>query len=426
MSIEDINIRNFPGRLAYDIADDMESIASQVRQELRRLGRTPMFTAATLATLAIAVGANTAIFSVIEGVLLKPLPYPHAEQLVSVHHTAPGMNIKEIPTSPSMYFTYRDQGRVFQEIGLFAGDSVSITGVSEPEQVRALRVTDGTLSVLGIPPMLGRWFNPADDSPGGADTVLLTCGYWRRKFGGDPAMMGKSIRVDGKARVVIGVMPERFHFLGDEDPALILPFQFDRAKTVLGDFSYDAVARLKPGLSLADATADVVRMLPIVNRSFPSPPGFPARIFEEARIGPYIRPLKQAVVGDIGELLWVVMGSVGIVLLIACANVANLLLVRAEGRQQELAVRAALGATRGRIAAELLFESLLLGLIGSALGLALAYGALHVLVSMAPAGLPRIGEIGLDAFVLLFTLAVALVASLLLEPSRYSSMRARA
>jgi predicted permease len=372
-----------------------------------------MFTTVTVVTLAVAVGANTAIFSVIEGVLLKPLPYPHPEQLIGVRHTAPGINLKVVPTSPSMYFIYREQNRAFQDIGLFNGNSVTVTGVAEPEQVRALLVTDGALPVLGIPPMLGRGFNRADDSPGGPDTVLLTYGYWSRKFGGDPSMVGRSIRVDGKPRVVIGVMPQRFHFLDEDDPALILPFKLDRGKTALGDFSYDAVARLKPGATVADASADVSRMIPIVNRSFPAPAGFIVKLFEEARIGPSIQPLKQLVVGDIGDLLWVVMGSVGMVLLIACANVANLLLVRAEGRQQELAVRAALGATRGRIAAELLFESLLLGLVGSAMGLALAYGGLQILVALSPAGLPRLGEIGIDAYVLLFTLAVALLASLL-------------
>jgi predicted permease len=391
----------------------MRSLRNQIRQVLRRFCRTPLFTAAKVITLAVAIGANTAIFSVVESVLLKPLPYPQPEQLVSVRHTAPGMGMKELPTSPSMYFVYREQNRTFTDIGLFDGRSVNVTGVAEPEQVRALRVTDGTLAVLGIPPMLGRWFNRADDTPGAPDTVLLTYGYWRRKFGADHSLVGRSIRVDGKPRTVIGVMPERFHYLDNDDPALILPFQLDRSKTVLGDYSYDAVARLKPTATLADATADVTRMMPVVNRSFPPPPGASLKLFEELHIGPNVRPLKKAVVGDIGELLWVVMGSVAIVLLIACANVANLLLVRAEGRQQELAVRAALGATRARIAAELLSESLLLGLLGSAAGPALAYGALQVLSAMEPAGLPRLGEIGMDGWVLLFTLAVALAASLL-------------
>ena len=391
----------------------MRSFRSQVRQVLRRLSRAPIFTVATLITLGAGVGASTAVFSVVEGVLLKPLPYPQPERLVGVWHTAPAINIKDLNASPSTYFIYRDQNRTFQDIGLFTGDSVSVTGVAEPERVQALLVTDGTLPILGIPPMLGRWFTREDDSPSSPDTVMLTYGYWRRKFGADSRVIGRSIKVDGKPREIVGVLPQRFHFLFSDDPPLILPLKFDRNKTHLGNFSYQAVARLRTGATIAEANADVARMLPIVTRSFPAPQGFSLKLFEEVRIGPNVRPLKQDVLGDVGGVLWVLMGSVGVVLLIACANVANLLLVRAEGRLQELAVRAALGASRRRIAGELLFESLILGLAGSALGLGFAYAALRVLVSMAPAGLPRLHEIGIDAPVLLFTFAVSLLGSLL-------------
>lgn len=372
-----------------------------------------MFTAVTLVTLAVGIGANTAIFSVIEGVLLKPLPYPHPEQLVGVWLTAPGVNIKDCQLSPSTYFIFRDQNRTFQDIGLYDGDSVSVTGVAEPEEVRALDVTDGTLPMLGVPPMLGRWFTRQDDLPGSPDTVMLTYGYWRHKFGGDRTIIGRNVTIDGKPRQIIGVLPQRFSFLDQDVPPLILPFKFDRNKTFLGNFSYEAVARLRPGATVQQANADVARMLPIVDRSFPPPPGFSVNLFEGARIGPNVRPLKQDAVGDVGSVLWVLMGSIGMVLLIACANVANLLLVRVEGRQQELAIRSALGASWGRIAVELLFESVVLGFAGSALGLGLAYGALRVLIAMAPAGLPRLAAIGIDGPVLLFTLAISLLASLL-------------
>ncbi len=385
----------------------------QLNQVFRRLGRAPMFTAVTLITLAIGVGANTAIFSVLDGVLLKPLPYPHADDLVGVWHTAPGLNIKELNASPSTYFIYRDQNHTFQDIGLYTGDSVNVTGVAEPEQVQALLVTDGVLPILGVPPMLGRWFTRKDDSPGSPDTMLLTYGYWRRKFGADTSIIGRRIVVDGKAREVIGVLPPNFHFLGHEDPPLIMPLQFDRNKTFLGNFSFRAVARLKPGATITQANADVARMLPIVDRSFPPPPGFSIKLFEQAHIGPKVRPFKQDVIGDVGNTLWVLMATIGMVLLIACANVANLLLVRAEGRQQELAIRAALGASRSQIAGELLFESLLLGVAGGALGLALAYAAIQALIDMAPAGLPRLNEIGIDTTVLLFTFAVSMLAGLL-------------
>ena len=391
----------------------METLGSQLRHILRRFGRAPMFMAVTLVTLAVGIGANTAIFSVIEGVLLKPLPYPQAERLVGVQLTSPAFNLSDVPLSPSAYFIFREQSRAFQDMGLFSGGSANVTGVAEPEKVQSMLVTDGTLPLLGIQPMLGRWFNRTDDSPESPDTLILTYGYWQRKFASDPSVIGRTLRVDGKMRAVIGVMPARFRFPTGSDPSLILPYKLDRAKTTLADFSYPALARLKPGVSLVAANADVVRMLLIVNRSFPLPPGVSLKELEEIRLGPNVQLLKQVVVGDVGKLLWVLMGGLGMVLLIACANVANLLLVKAEGRQQELAIRAALGATRGRIAAEMLFENLILSLLGSALGLGFAYGALRLLVALAPAGLPRLEEIGIDGPVLLFTLGAALLTSLL-------------
>ncbi|HKF51407.1 MAG TPA: ABC transporter permease [Candidatus Acidoferrales bacterium] len=387
--------------------------AAQLKQVLRRLRRAPMFTFLTLLMLAAGVGANVAVFSVLEGVLLKPLPYPHPEQLIGVWLSAPGVNLDNAELSPADYFIYRDQNRTFEDIGLYDSDSDSVTGAGQPEQVRALNVTDGTLSILGVTPALGRIFSRSDDSPGAPLTVLLGYGYWQRKFGGSPSAVGRTIVVDGKQRQIIGVLPRSFRFLDQPDPALVLPDQLDRTKTFLGRYSYYALARLKPGVTLAQANADVARMIPIVLRSFSTPPGFSFDLFQKARIGPNLRPLKRDVVGDIGSLLWVLMGSLGMVLLIACANVANLFLVRTEGRQQELAIRTALGASRARLAGELLFESLTIGLIGSVLGLGVAYAAIRFLVFLAPSGLPRIDNIGVDSHVLLFTLAIAILTSLL-------------
>src|SRR5580658_2056694 len=244
----------------------MATVGGQFKQVLRRLGRAPMFTALTLITLAAGIAANTAVFSVLEGVLLKPLPFPRSEQLAAVRLTAPGIKIKDLQLSPSYYFIFREQNTTFQDIGLYSDNSVSVTGKAEPERVDALILTDGTLPILGIPPMMGRAFTKADDSPGAPDTAVLTYGYWRRKYGGDPSVIGKTIIVDGKERQIIGVMPQRFHFL-DSDPAILTPFQFDRDKTKLGNFSYEAVARLKPGVTIEQVNADMARMLPIVMRS---------------------------------------------------------------------------------------------------------------------------------------------------------------
>jgi predicted permease len=386
----------------------------QFRQVLRRLSRAPLFTAVTLLTLAVGIGANTVIFSVVEGVLLKPLPYSHPEQLIGVWHSAPGIGIKELNMSSSIYFVDREQNTTLQEIGAYDGDSLSVTGAGEPEHVRGLDVTDGTLPTLGVVPAVGRLFTRQDDSPSAPATVVLSYQYWQTKFGGASSVLGTAITVDGKPRQIIGVMPKGFHFLDQPDAALILPFQWDRNKTKLGNFSLRALARLKPGVTLEQANADMARLLPVVLRSFPAPEGFSADLFEKAKIAPNLRPLKKDVVGDVGKVLWVLMGSIVLVLLIACANVANLLLVRVEGRRQELAIRSALGAGWGQLAKELLFESLVLGLAGSLIGLALAYAAIRVLVTIAPTGLPRINEIGIDVPVLVFTLTLALFTSLLI------------
>ncbi|HEY2168428.1 MAG TPA: ABC transporter permease [Candidatus Angelobacter sp.] len=392
----------------------MGNFKTQLKQVLRRLSRTPMFTAVTLITLAAGVGANTVVFSVVEGILLKPLPYPKPEQLVVITHSAPGIGgAGDFPGAPSNYFIYRDQNHSFQDIAMMTADSVSITGIGEPEQVRAQYMTDGMTQILGVNPMLGRDFSRQDDLPSSPLTAILMYGYWQRKFGGDRGIVGQSIKVDGKLTQVIGVMPRDFHILDQDDPAVLMPFQFDRPKISLGNFSYFTVARLKPGMRIEQAVSDVARMLPVVMSSFPAPPGFSLKMFQDARLEAKITPLKDRVVGDIGKTLWVLMGAIGLVLLIACANVANLVLVRVDGRRQELAIRSALGARWGQIASDLLFESLVLGILGSLLGLGLAYGALRLLVAAAPRSLPRVHEIGMDGWVLLFTLGVALLASVL-------------
>src|SRR5260370_10447311 len=223
----------------------MQSFKNELKQVLRRLTRAPMFTAITLITLAAGVGANTVVFSVLEGVLLKPLPYPKPDEMIGVWLTAPGIQLKEFELSPSDYFIFREQNRTLQDIGLYAGDSVSVTGVAEPEQVPALRVTDGTLPLLAIPPMLGRAFTRQDDFPGAPETAMLTYGYWRRKFGADASVVGRNIIVNGKSRQIIGVLPQRFHFLDWEDPAVITPFQFERNKIHLSNFVYAGRARVK-------------------------------------------------------------------------------------------------------------------------------------------------------------------------------------
>ncbi|MEO8128705.1 MAG: ABC transporter permease [Bryobacteraceae bacterium] len=389
----------------------MRSILNTLRHTFRRLGRSPMFTVISLLTLAIGIGANSAIFSVINGVLLKPLPFPHSEQLVALWQTAPGVNIKDLDMAPSLYFVYADESRVFQDVSMWNEGTVSVTGLAEPEEVPVISITNRLLPILGVNPALGRAFTVKDDDPKSPGTLMLTHGYWKSRFGADPSVLGRRILVEGEAVEVVGVLPESFQFM-DLKPSLVLPLRFDRNKVHLGNFSYRGVARLKPGVSLEQANADVGRMLPMATTRFPPPPGYTAKLFDDARIGPNLRFLKADLIGDIGNTLWVLMGTMGIVLLIACANVANLLLVRADGRQQELAIRAALGAGWGRIARELLLESMLLGIIGGALGIGLAYIAIQTLAASGLAHLPRIENISIDLSVLAFTVGVSLAAGL--------------
>jgi len=384
----------------------------QLRQAFRRLVHAPMFTTITLLTLAVGIGSNTAIYSIVNGVLLKPLPYRESERLVGVWESAPGLGMTEIDACPATYFTFREETHAFEDIGLTQTDSVNITGTGQPEEVPALNVTDGTLAVLDVQPVLGRRFNVKDDSPGSPQTVMLAFGYWQRRFGGDPGVIGKRILVDGQAREVIGVLPREFRYM-QSNASLLLPLQMNRSKAFIGEFNYRALARLKPGVTLQQANDDVARMLTLMPKKFAPAPGLTMEMFEKARLGPNVRPLKHDLVGDVGGVLWVLMGTVGMVLFIACANVANLALVRADGRQQELAIRTALGAGWTQIARELMVESLALGLLGGALGVALAYGAVRLLVALDPANLPRLHEIGLDPPVLLFTLAISLAAGLL-------------
>ncbi|HEY4360437.1 MAG TPA: ABC transporter permease [Bryobacteraceae bacterium] len=392
----------------------LEELWQDVRYGVRALRHNPGFTAIALLTLAIGIGANTAIFSVVNRVLIQPLPYPGADRLTSVWQLAPGLPsfTRKLNCAPTMYFTYREQNRTFEKFGVWSTGGASVTGVGDPEQLHAVFMTYGVLDALGVQPAAGRWFSEADDTPGTEETVILTNWYWMKRFGGDASVVGRTLQVDSRPHRVIGVMPGDFEFPGNM-PELLLPERFERSKLFLGNFSYTGLARLKAGVTIEQADADVARMLPIWRDSWPLPPGFNKAFFTNARMAPYVRKLKDDVVGDIGSVLWILMGTIGLVLLIACANVANLLLVRAGGRQQEFAIRAALGAGWGRIARELLIESLLLGVLGGALGLGLASASLRVLMASGPDTLPRQSEIGIDPLALVFALAVSVISGLL-------------
>ncbi|CAN5728401.1 ABC transporter permease [soil metagenome] len=386
-------------------------IPSSFRQLLRRFVRSPSFTTVSLVTLALGIGSTTAMFAVVNGVLLKPLPYPAPDRLVGLWHVAPGLGLDEVNQSPALHLTYRDESRVLEDIGVWSGTRTTITGLGEPERVEGMRVTDGTLRLLGVQAARGRIFTGDDDAAGAPLTAMVSWGYWQTRLGGDPDVIGRTLTADGRAREIIGVLPRGFRLL-DRDPAIYLPLQFDPAEVILGNFSYQGLARLRPDVTIAQANADLQRLLPVAAERFTT--GISLQMMTEARFAANVRPLAVDVIGDIGNVLWVLLGTVGIVLLIAAANVANLFLVRAEGRYREVAVRSALGASRARIAREFLGESVTMALVGGVVGLLLAAGGLRLLKAIGPERLPRLQDISIDGTVLLVALAVSVLVGALL------------
>jgi len=392
----------------------LESLLVDTKYALRRLRRAPLFTVIALTTLAIAVGANTVIFSVVNGVLLKPLSYPNPDRLIAVDHSSQQAGFKKMGISPSIYFVYREQNTTLVDIGAYNNDELDVTGTGAPEHVRVLDVTDGTLPLLGVSPLRGRLFTRHDDSPGASQTVVLTYPYWQKRFGGALSVIGSSITAGGVPREIIGVLPQTFHFLDQKDPSLILPMQWDRATTTLGGFNASAIARLKSGVSVQQAITNLERLLPVVIRTFPSPAGVSPNFFQLMHLKPSLIPLKEKLVGNVHNALWILLASTVLVLLVACANVANLLLVRVEGRHHEFAIRYAIGAARKGISADIFLESALLGLIGSLIGLLLALGTMRVVVELGVTNIPRIRDISIAPSVLLFTVAIAVIASILI------------
>jgi predicted permease len=382
-----------PGRfLLGDLSQDVRHAARTLRQH-------PGFATAAVVMLALGIGATTAIFSVVNSVLIRPLPYPDSDALVRIVHTIGG--IDQAYFSDAIYATYLENSQAFQDLGVWVpAGRANVTGQGDPEEVRASTASQGVLTTLGVRPEIGRWFSTEDDTPGAADTVILSHGYWQRKFGGDRSVVERVLTIDSRPHQIIGVMPPQFRFRGEHD--IIMPLQINRGRLIPG-FRLNGIARLKPRVTLAEANADVARMIPIWSGTRAN----------ASRFTPSLRPLKQDVVGDVGKTLWVLMGTIGIVLLMACANVANLLLVRAEGRHQEFAIRAALGARWTRLARALLVESLTLAVLGGLLGLGVAYAGLRVLVAMGPSNLPRLTEISIEPVSLGFALAVSLLSGLL-------------
>jgi predicted permease len=379
----------------------IDVLAQDLRFGLRQLRRSPGFAMVAALTLALGIGANTAIFSVVNSVLLRPLPYPDAGRLADVYQRTEGGNYN-VFSGPN-YFAWKDHAQAFQQLAVWTSGSYNLADDNRPEHVTGGPVTANIFPLIGVNPILGRTFLPQEDLPGGAKVVVLSYGFWQRHYGGAPDVVGKNLKLNGDGYTVVGVMPQGFQ-VPTSVAELWLPLQLSPAdpnSTARGLHWLFGLARLKSGTSLAQTEAQLNSLAPRMKQEYPN---------TDAGYGLLLTPLIDDVVGTVRPVLQILLASVGLVLLIACVNVANLLLARATGRYREIALRATLGASRARVIRQLMTESGVLAVLGSACGLLLAFGAVHLLASLAPAGsIPRIETISVDTRALVFTLVVTTV-----------------
>jgi predicted permease len=381
--------------------------AREVRTSARGLSRRPGFSAAIVGTLALGIGANVAIFTVVDGVLLEPLPFPEADRIVSIRHHAPGLGLPELESSLGLVNIYNRWATTLEATAPTDQEFRNLTGGDQPDRVLVVLVTDAFFRIVRTEPALGRAFNATDVAEGAPPVAILTHRAWTSRFGGDPAVIGRTVHVDGVATEIVGVMPERYTY-PDRETALLLPVPIPDDAS-FGAFGRAAISRLAEGATLADARREVEALQPRI-REYDTE--LPSDFFESAGWGVTVVPLRDWIVGDVKASLWIVLGTAGLLFLIACANVANLFVVRAEARQREVAIRAALGSDRARLAVSFLSESLLLSVLAGAAGTGLAALAVRGLVRFGPRELPRIDEIGIDVSVLLFTAGVTTGAGL--------------
>lgn len=372
-----------------------------VRYALRGLRRTPGFTFVALATLALGIGANSAIFSLVRAVVLRPPPFPQAEQLVYVWNDNRREKIPDDITSWPTYSDWRAQNRTFARMAGYTPQNANLTGEGEPEQIRACGAGDDFFETLGISPALGRWFSPEEQGLGKDGVVILSHGLWQRRYGADPAILGRNIQVNGHSRTVVGVMPPRFAFPAKTELYVPLAPPRDRIEA-RGTLWLPVVGRLKPGVAVAQAQSDLGVINDRIEKEFQGQSGYGVRV-----VG-----MHEWSVREVSAALWILLGAVGCVLLITCANLANLLLARGLARRREIAIRCALGANRGQIIRQLLAEALLLALGGGALGLTLGTWGLSVLTKLGASYLPRPDLISTDSFVLAVTASVSVLCGL--------------
>ena len=385
----------------------MDTLRNDLRYALRRLRSNPAFTIVVVLTLALGIGANSAIFSVVDTVLLKSLPYPDAGRLVTIYHDYPTLKL-EAPVSAPGFRDYRDKTHDFESVAVETGWSANLTGIGDPQRLRGARVSGLFFKTMGIAPALGRPVTPAEDEPGKNHIVVLSDGLWHRLFGGDPHVIGRTMSLNGEPYEIAGVMPASFHDFWTRTVELWTPLALPSQAFTPDNYtneSLNVVARLRGGVTGEQAGRDMKAFAQQLKRDYPSqfPPDWTLEV----------RALSTVSSGKIRPALLVLLGAVGFVLLIACANVANLLLARAAGRSREVAVRTALGATRRDLVRQLLAESVTLSLAGGALGLGLAWWSLRALKAVNPENVPRVQDLGLNGTVLLFTIVIAVATGIL-------------
>jgi predicted permease len=380
-----------------------ETLAQDLRFAVRMLVKNPAFTAVAILTLALGIGGNTAIFSIVNGVLLNPLPFPQPDRLVALHESKP--NFENGSISYPNFLDWRKDNRTFSSMGLSRRWAFSLTGRGDAEQVNANFISAGYFDVLGIHPLYGREFTLPEEQRGAAPVALISEGLWRRKFNAAPSILGQTVTLDGKTFSIIGVIPASLHLRipGFSDQDVYAPIgQWGNSILMSrgAGLGFHGIARLKPGITIAQARADMQQVTRNLALAFPD---------SDRGIGASVTPLKKEIVGDAQPFLLVLLAAVAFVLLIACVNVASLLLARSAARSREFAMRTALGASRNRVVRQLLTESLLLGIASGVIGLSLAVWGTHAALKVLPAALPRADEIGLDFRVLAFTTIISLL-----------------
>jgi predicted permease len=380
----------------------LEQLIQDIRYGLRSMRRAPGFTIVAIVTLGLGIGANTAIFSLVNAILLRQLPFKNPEQLVALDskRTDPGKHPFTIPD----FFDYRDQNQTLDEIAAYANWSASLNGSGEAERVQGMRISANAFQLLGVEAIVGRALVPEDDMPGRQHVVVLSHGLWQRLYGADPRLIGQTLTLNGNSYTIVGVLPPQFIFpVQEAELAVPLAPDADPLRSARTSTNFlRAIARLKPGVAPAQAEADLTSIAGRMRQQYP--------VANENKLGVTLTPLGEVVVGAYRHALWMLLGAVGFVLLIASINLASLSLARASTRHREMAIRAAHGATRWRLCRQMITESLLLAFSGGLCGLLLAWWGIHFLLALSPAGMPRQREVGMDARVLVFTLAVSLLA----------------